>query len=106
MILVVHPGSGSRILILIFYPCKSRIQGSKRHQFPDPISRIQIRNTGDETERDQFCFYDFRQKKQQTARMSDAGTSTSGTRDGANHGSEQLGVYAVLDSLEEIAEKM
>jgi hypothetical protein len=38
--------------------------------------------------------------------MSDAGTSTSVIHDGANHGSEQLGVYAVLDSLEEIADKM
>jgi hypothetical protein len=32
MIRVIHPGSGSRILI--FYP--SRIQGSKRHRIPDP----------------------------------------------------------------------
>jgi hypothetical protein len=32
MIGVVHPGSRSRILI--YYP--SRIQGSKRHRFPDP----------------------------------------------------------------------
>jgi hypothetical protein len=38
--------------------------------------------------------------------MSDAGTSTPGTCDGAEYGSEQLGVYAVLNSLEEIAEKM
>jgi hypothetical protein len=37
MIRVVHPGSGSGILI--FYP--SRIQGSKRH-------RIRIRNTADD----------------------------------------------------------
>jgi hypothetical protein len=34
MIWVVHPGSGSRIQILIFYP--SRIQGAKWHQIPDP----------------------------------------------------------------------
>jgi hypothetical protein len=34
MILVVHPGSGSGIRILIF--CSSRIQGSKRHRIPDP----------------------------------------------------------------------
>jgi hypothetical protein len=34
MIQDVHPGSGSRIRILIFYP--SRIFGSKRHRIPDP----------------------------------------------------------------------
>jgi hypothetical protein len=36
MILVVHPGSGSRILI--FYT--SRIQGSKRHRIPDPDPQL------------------------------------------------------------------
>ncbi len=35
MIRVVHPGSGSRIRIMIFYP--SRIQGSIRHRIPDPL---------------------------------------------------------------------
>jgi hypothetical protein len=30
------PGLSSRILILIFYP--SRIQGSKRHLIPDPVT--------------------------------------------------------------------
>jgi hypothetical protein len=34
MIRDVHPGSESRILILIFYP--SRIPGSKKHRIPDP----------------------------------------------------------------------
>ncbi len=34
MIRVVHPGSESRIWILIFYT--SRIQGSKRQRIPDP----------------------------------------------------------------------
>jgi hypothetical protein len=34
MIRVVHPGSGSRIRILTFYPSWS--QGSKRHRKPDP----------------------------------------------------------------------
>ena len=54
MIRVFHPGSGSRILILTFYPSqililypRSRLQGSKRHRSPDPGSRIRIRNTGD-----------------------------------------------------------
>ncbi len=54
MIRVFHPGSGSRIRILTFYPSRflilyprSRIQGSKRHWSPDPRSRIQTRNTGD-----------------------------------------------------------
>jgi hypothetical protein len=54
MIRVFHPGSGSRIWILTFYPSRililyprSRIQGSKRHRSPDPGSRIRIRNTGD-----------------------------------------------------------
>jgi hypothetical protein len=46
MIRIVHPGSGSRTAILIFYPSRipdrdpdfypSRIQGSKRHRIPDP----------------------------------------------------------------------
>jgi hypothetical protein len=51
---VFHPGSGSRIWILTFYLSqipildpRSRIQGSKRQQIPDPGSRIRIRNTGD-----------------------------------------------------------
>jgi hypothetical protein len=39
MIWVVHPGSGSRILILIFYPSQIPDSGVKRH-------RIRIRNTG------------------------------------------------------------
>ncbi len=54
MIRVFHPGSGSRILILNFYPSRililyprSQIQGSKRHRSPDPGSQIRIRNTGD-----------------------------------------------------------
>jgi hypothetical protein len=54
MIRVLHPGSGSRIWILTFYlsripilDSRSRIQGSKRHQSPDPGSWIRIRNTGD-----------------------------------------------------------
>ncbi len=54
LIWVFHPGSWSRIWILTFYPPwililypRSRIQGSKRHQSPDPGSRIRIRNTGD-----------------------------------------------------------
>ncbi len=54
MIRVFHPGSGSRIRILNFYPSwililysRSQIQGSKRHRSPDPGSRIQIQNTGD-----------------------------------------------------------
>jgi hypothetical protein len=54
MIRVFHPGSGSRIWILTFYPSRililyprSRIQGSKRHRSPDTGSRIRIRNTGD-----------------------------------------------------------
>ena len=54
MIRVFHPGSGSWIWILTFYPSRililyprSRIQGSKRHRSPDPGSRIRIRNTGD-----------------------------------------------------------
>jgi hypothetical protein len=54
MIRVLHPGSGSRIGILTFYLSRipildhrCRIQGSKRHQFPDSGSRIRIRNTGD-----------------------------------------------------------
>jgi hypothetical protein len=45
MIRVFHPGSGSRIWILTFYPSRililyprSRIQGSKRHRSPDPGS--------------------------------------------------------------------
>ncbi len=49
---VFHPGSGSRIQILTFYPSRitildprSRIQRSKRHR--DPWSRIRIRNTED-----------------------------------------------------------
>jgi hypothetical protein len=53
MIRVFHPGSGSRIWILTFYPSRililyprSRIQGSKRHRSPDPGSRIRIRITG------------------------------------------------------------
>ncbi len=42
MIRFVHPGSGSRIRSLIFYPSRvlifypSRIQGSKKHRIPDP----------------------------------------------------------------------
>jgi hypothetical protein len=40
MIQVVHPGSGSRIRILIFYP--SRIQGSKSHWIPDLGKRHRI----------------------------------------------------------------
>jgi hypothetical protein len=54
MIRVFHPGSGSWIRILNFYPSRililyvrSQIQGSKRHWSPDPGSRIRIRNTGD-----------------------------------------------------------
>ena len=54
MIWVFHPGSGSRIWILTFYPSRililyprSQIQGSKRHRSPDPGSQIRIRNTGD-----------------------------------------------------------
>jgi hypothetical protein len=53
MIRVFHPGSGSQIRILTFYPSlililcpRSQIQGSKRHRSPDPGSRIRIRNTG------------------------------------------------------------
>ena len=47
MIRVFHPGSGSRIWILTFYPSRililyprSWIQGSKRHRSPDPRSRF------------------------------------------------------------------
>ncbi len=54
MIRIFHPGSGSRIRILTFYPSRililyprSRIQGSKRHRSPDTVSRIQILNTWD-----------------------------------------------------------
>ncbi len=54
MIRVFDPGSGSRIWILIFYLSqipildpRSRIQGSKRHQIPDPRSRIWLCNIGD-----------------------------------------------------------
>jgi hypothetical protein len=43
MIQVYHPGSGSRIWILTFYLSqipnldpRSQIQGSKKHQIPDP----------------------------------------------------------------------
>jgi hypothetical protein len=46
MIPVFHPGSGSQIRILTFYPSlililcpRSRIQGSKRHRSPDSGSR-------------------------------------------------------------------
>jgi hypothetical protein len=38
MIRVVHPGSGSRIRILTFYP--SRIERSKRHRIPDLQNRL------------------------------------------------------------------
>ncbi len=37
-----HPGSGSRIRILIFINPGSRIQGSKRHRIPDPEPKIVI----------------------------------------------------------------
>jgi hypothetical protein len=43
MIRVVHPGFGSRILILTFYP--SRIPDPGVKKAPDPGSRIRIRNT-------------------------------------------------------------
>jgi hypothetical protein len=54
MIRIFHPGSGSLIRILTFYPSRililyprSRIQGSKRHRSPDTGSWIRIRNTWD-----------------------------------------------------------
>ncbi len=54
MIRVFHPGSGSRIWILIFYLSRiqildprSRIQGSKKHRIPAPGSWIRIRNNVD-----------------------------------------------------------